>query len=65
MLQTDSYNLMDEVAGGASGMGVNRIGEIGDVASEEQATGCMRQVLLAYDKRKIMPSWKPLSIEHM
>ena len=29
----------EEVAGGASGMGVNRIGEVGDRASEGQAAG--------------------------
>ena len=30
---------VDEVAGGASGMGVDRIGEVGDRASEGQAAG--------------------------
>ena len=30
---------VDEVAGEASGMGVVRIGEVGDRASEEQAAG--------------------------
>ena len=35
---------VDEVAGGASGMGVDRIGEVGDQASEK-LLGCMGQVL--------------------
>ena len=30
---------LDEVAGGSSGMGVDRIGEVGDRASEGQAVG--------------------------
>ena len=30
---------VDEVAGGPSGMGVDGIGEVGDRASEGQATG--------------------------
>jgi hypothetical protein len=30
---------VDQVAGGASGMGVDRINEVGDRASEEQAAG--------------------------
>ena len=30
---------VDELAGGASGMGVDGIGEVGDRASEGQATG--------------------------
>ena len=33
---------VDEVAGGASGMGVNGIGEVGDWASEGQAVGVYR-----------------------
>ena len=36
---------VDEVAGRASGMGVDRIGEIGERASEGQAAGVMGQVL--------------------
>ena len=36
---------VDEVAGGAGGMGVDRIGEIGERASEGQAAGVMGQVL--------------------
>ena len=32
---------VDEVAGGASGMGVDRIGEVGDQASEGQAAGVL------------------------
>ena len=36
---TDAGEEVDEVAGGASGMGANRIGEIGDRASEGQAAG--------------------------
>jgi hypothetical protein len=36
---------VDEVSGGTSGKSVNRIGEVGDRASEEQAAGGMGQVL--------------------
>jgi hypothetical protein len=32
---------VDEVAGGASGMGVDRLGEVGNRASEGQLVGCM------------------------
>ena len=37
---------VDEVAGGASGIGVDGIGEVGDQASEgDRLLGCMGQVL--------------------
>jgi hypothetical protein len=36
---------VDKVAGGASGMGVDRIGEVGDWASEGQAAGVHGQDL--------------------
>jgi hypothetical protein len=36
---------VDEVAEGASSMGVNRKGEVGDRASEARLLGCMKQVL--------------------
>ena len=37
--------VVDEVAGGAGGMGVDGIGEVGDRASEGQAAGVYGQVL--------------------
>ena len=37
VITLDAGEEVDEVAGGASGMGVDRIGEIGDRASEGQA----------------------------
>ena len=36
---------VDEVAGGTSGMGVDRIGEVGDRTSKDRLLGCMGQVL--------------------
>ena len=41
----DAGEEVDEVAGGANGMGVDRIGEVGERTSEGQALGCMEQVL--------------------
>ena len=35
---------VDEVAGGARGMDVDRTGEIGDRANKGQVAGCMEQV---------------------
>ena len=35
----DAGEEVDKVAGGASGMGVDAIGEVGDRASEKQAAG--------------------------
>jgi hypothetical protein len=37
VITLDAGEEVDEVAGGASGMGVDRIGEIGDRASEREA----------------------------
>ena len=36
---------VDEVAGGASGMGVDGIGEVGDRLVKNRLLGCMGQVL--------------------
>ena len=36
---------LDEVAGGAGGMGVDGIGEVGDRARKDRLLGCMGQVL--------------------
>ena len=35
---------VDEVAGGASGMGMYRIGEVGERLEQKRLLGCMRQI---------------------
>ena len=41
---------VDEVTGGASGMGVEKIDEVGNQLVKDRLLGCMRQVLCFYSR---------------